>query len=163
MAGTITASMAGELTKKAFSPISSSSKNTDEKINKLADSIESLKKRLDPESKDFANERDLLVDRFKDEIGFDDFSIKDQKILMGKINKNVGASYNILSSIQKDLNNTSSLLYKTMSKNISNVMSAPFKAMSFWFLLFRLIPALALNIVHIFTISSLYLSSWSKE
>ena len=131
MAATITASMAGELARKIVAPISKPNKDIDDKFKALKENMDSLTERLDPESVEFKLERDLLIKQFKESVGFDEFPISDQKKMVESINVQTGANYDALVSIQGNLNNSSSLLYKNLARQIGSIISTPLKAITF--------------------------------
>ena len=123
MAETITASMAGELLKKVSTPNKSNDKEITEKLNNLENSIDILKERSDPKSTEYLTDQNELINKFKKDIGFDDFSIKEQKAIIEEINKKTGSSYDLLMSITDVLNVQTSLLYKNLNKSILSTVT----------------------------------------
>src|ERR1700722_15052341 len=113
MAATITASMAGDLLKKGSPPLSQN-KEMDDKFKSLKDQLSSFKKIFSPKA--VATEQDSLIEKFKKDVGFEEFPIKDQKAMIQEINEHTETSYDTLVSIEDNLNSMSSLLYKNITK-----------------------------------------------
>jgi hypothetical protein len=130
MAGTITASMAGDLMRRIIPP-SKPNNDIDEKFNKLKGILQQVLGLVDPASDEYIRNRDEEIKKFKVDIGLDDFPIKEQKKIIEKINEHAGSNYDTLETLKANLNNTSSILYKNISSNVKTVMSAPLKAVSF--------------------------------